>query len=120
MDTHHTRERHTGGHFLFYCFFLCKINDCINRFETIRCRMVFSIFVQTGFMEAIKARAKKNKKGLYQIELPADAGSEKEMDVMVIVQKKKKKAIDLSKFIGKFSKDIDWVAYQKKARDEWD
>jgi hypothetical protein len=70
-------------------------------------------------MVAINAIAKKNKKGPYKIELPADTGDKKEMDVVVIVEKKKKSQ-DLSKFIGKFSNDIDWSAYQKKVRDEWD
>jgi hypothetical protein len=39
-------------------------------------------------MEAIKAIAKKNKKGVYKIELPADTASEEIIDVMVIIEKK--------------------------------
>ncbi len=72
-------------------------------------------------MEAIKAIAKKNKKGVYKIELPPETGVEDVMDVMVIIEKVKKiRVLDLKKFAGKMESKIDWVAYQKKIRNEWE
>ena len=72
------------------------------------------------FMEAIKAIAKRTKSGKYKIELPGFSQKE-EVAVMVIVgENKKEKVTDLSKFAGKMESKIDWLAYQKKIRNEWD
>ena len=70
-------------------------------------------------MEAIKAIAKRTKTGKYTIDLPIKY-NEDEVEVMLIVESKKttsKKT--LADFAGKMHSNIDWIAYQKKIRNEW-
>ncbi len=70
-------------------------------------------------MEAIKAIAKRTKTGKYTIDLPVKY-YEDEVEVMLIIESKKttsKKT--LADFSGKMHSNIDWIAYQKKIRNEW-
>jgi|GEM_PF-712173 len=71
-------------------------------------------------MEAIKAIAKRTKSGNYKIDLPINNDAT-EIAVMVIVEngKVEKKKKSLADFAGKMKSNIDWVAYQKKIRNEW-
>jgi hypothetical protein len=71
-------------------------------------------------MEAIKAIAKRTKSGNYKIDLPINNNAE-EIAVMVIVEavKKEKKKKSIEDFAGKMHSNIDWIAYQKKIRNEW-
>jgi hypothetical protein len=71
-------------------------------------------------MEAIKAIAKRTKTGKYKIDLPINNDAE-EIAVMVIVDavKKEKKKKSIEDFAGKMQSNIDWIAYQKKIRNEW-
>ncbi len=71
-------------------------------------------------MEAIKAIAKRTKSGKYKIDLPLDNTAD-EVAVMVIVEEliKEKKKKTLEDFAGKMNSNIDWIAYQKKIRNEW-
>lgn len=71
-------------------------------------------------MEAIKAIAKRTKSGNYKIDLPINNNAE-EIAVMVIVEavKKEKKKKSIEDFAGKMKSNIDWIAYQKKIRNEW-
>jgi hypothetical protein len=72
-------------------------------------------------MEAIKAIAKRTKSGKYKIDLLIDNDAA-EIAVMVIVEavKKEKKKKTIADFAGKMESNIDWVAYQKKIRNEWE
>ncbi len=72
-------------------------------------------------MEAIKAVAKRTKTGKYKIDLPIDNDAA-EVPVMVIVEaaKKEKSKKTIADFAGKMKSNIDWVAYQKKIRNEWE
>jgi len=72
-------------------------------------------------MEAIKAVAKRTKTGKYKIDLQIDNDAP-EIAVMVIVEavKKEKKKKTIADFAGKMKSNIDWVAYQKKIRNEWE
>jgi hypothetical protein len=73
-------------------------------------------------MEAIAATAKKTKKGTFKIDLP-NISSDEEIKVLVVVEKVKPnpKMFDYSDIFGKGQKNkIDWLAYQKKIRSEWD
>ncbi|MEO7767621.1 MAG: hypothetical protein ABIS01_09350 [Ferruginibacter sp.] len=71
-------------------------------------------------MEAIKAIAKRTKAGKYRIDLPMSNTAE-EIVVMVIVgeERKEKKKKSAEDFAGKMHSNIDWIAYQKKIRNEW-
>lgn len=71
-------------------------------------------------MEAIKAVAKRTKSGKYKIDLPIDDDAA-EIEVLVIVEEKKSKSKKtLADFAGRLEWKGDWVAYQKKIRNEWD
>jgi len=72
-------------------------------------------------MEAIKAVAKRTKTGKYKIDLPIDNDAA-EIAVMVIVEavKKEKSKKTLADFAGKMESNIDWIAYQKQIRNEWE
>ena len=70
-------------------------------------------------MEAIKAIAKRTKSGKYKIDLPINM-NDQEVEVMVIVEQvkiKSKKTVE--DFAGKIKTNIDWLAYQKEIRNEW-
>ncbi len=71
-------------------------------------------------MEAIKAIAKRMKKGNYKIDLPINTDTA-EIAVMVIVEevKKQKNKKTIEDFAGKMQSNIDWLSYQKKIRNEW-
>jgi hypothetical protein len=70
-------------------------------------------------MEAIKAIAKRTKTGKYKIDLPITNSAE-ELEVMVIIEKVKVKSKKTWKdFAGKMESNIDWLAYQKEIRNEW-
>ena len=71
-------------------------------------------------MEAIKAIAKRTKSRKYKIDLPINNEVEK-TPVMVIVKavKKEKKRKTIADFAVKMQSNIDWIAYQKKIRNEW-
>jgi hypothetical protein len=73
-------------------------------------------------MEAISATAKKTKKGTFKIDLP-NISSDEEIKVLVEIDKIKsnQKLNDFSDIFGKGKIDkINWLAYQKKVRSEWD
>ena len=71
-------------------------------------------------MEAIKATAIRTKSGKYKISLPISTQAA-EVEVMVIVEQKKEDSKKtLADFAGKMESNIDWTAYQKKMRDEWE
>ncbi len=72
-------------------------------------------------MEAIKAIAKRTKTGKYKNDLPIDNDAA-EIAVMVIVEavRKEKTKKTIADFAGKLKSNIDWVAYQKKIRNEWE
>ena len=71
-------------------------------------------------MEAIKAKAVRTKSGKYKINLPISTMAA-ELDVMVIVeQQKPKDKKTFADFAGKMKSNIDWTAYQKKIRNEWE
>jgi hypothetical protein len=70
-------------------------------------------------MEAIKAIAKRTKTGKYKIDLPITNIAE-EIEVLVIVEQAKEKSKKtLADFAGKMKSNIDWLAYQKEIRNEW-
>ena len=60
------------------------------------------------------------KTGKYKIDLPIDNNAA-EISVMVIVEidKKIKNKKSIADFAGKIKTNIDWLAYQKKIRNEW-
>ena len=71
-------------------------------------------------MEAIKMIVKRSKSGKYKFDLPIKNDAE-EIEVMVIIEKTKVKSKkSLADFAGKSELNEDWVAYQKKIRNEWD
>jgi hypothetical protein len=71
-------------------------------------------------MEAIKAIAKKTKRGNYKIDLP-NIGNDAEISVMIIMEDKPKNLlIDLSEYAGKMEWKGDPLVYQKMIRNEWD
>jgi hypothetical protein len=75
--------------------------------------------VQTIKMEAIKAIAKRTKTGKYKIDLPI-TNIAQEIEVLVIVEQiKVKSKKTLADFAGKMKSNIDWLAYQKEIRNEW-
>jgi hypothetical protein len=70
-------------------------------------------------MEAIKAIAKRTKTGKYKIDLPITNIAE-EIEVLVIIEEVKVKSKKtLADFAGKMNSKIDWLAYQKEIRNEW-
>ena len=71
-------------------------------------------------MQAIKAIAKRTKAGKYKIDLPINNDVD-EIEVLVIVEQKKTKSKKtLADFAGKLEYKGNWVAFQKKIRNEWD
>ena len=72
-------------------------------------------------MKAIKAIAKRMKKGNYKIDLPINTDAA-EIAVMVVKEeiKKEKKKKTIEDFAGKLKWKGDPVAYQKSIRNEWD
>ena len=72
-------------------------------------------------MEVTTIKAKKNRSGNFSFSFPA--AKEKELDIIVLSKQGdnvKNKTYNIARFAGKLKTKIDWAAYQKQIRSEWD